>query len=201
METPCSPDRDELDAAFAAFDRGRYGDAFRRYLPLAEAGSVTAQLAVGWMLHEGRGVDQDFVKARCWFEKAADAGSREGLFYLGVLSRAEQRYLEAIQHLERSASMDYMPAIYVLGLMHERGEGVGVDKDKAWRFYERAAKLGHLFAQREIAARMIRGQMGLMQIPIGLYLFVRTICTGFMLALRDPLSDRIRAAEDYRWVK
>lgn len=47
--------RDELEAASKLFDSGQYGLAFAKYLPLAEGGSIGAQLRVGWMYHSGRG--------------------------------------------------------------------------------------------------------------------------------------------------
>ena len=184
--------RDELEAASKLFDSGQYGLAFAKYLPLAEGGSIGAQLRVGWMYHSGRGVGHDVEQARRWYIRAAEASSAEAQFYLGRLSWTEQRYQETIEMFERSASQNYGPALYQLGVMYLIGEGVKPDEHRAYRYFEKAAHLGHLFAQREMALRMIKGHDGVIGVFRGIFAFVRIVAAGLRLGARDPYSDLIR---------
>jgi TPR repeat protein len=183
---------DEHDIANALFEEGEYKEALERYRILAQGGSVNAQLRIGWMYHAGRGVDQDLDEAYRWYQKAADANSPAGQFYLGTLYRTQKQYQQAIEWVEKSALQGYPPAMYRLGKMYDWGEGIAADKDKAYRYFEQAAKQGHLMAQRQIAARMLKGERGILRIPQGLYLFARVLWTGIKLGLNDPDSDKIR---------
>ena len=183
---------DEHEVASNLFEQGKYEEALTRYLVLAEAGSTTAQVFVGWMYHEGRGIRKDLDEAQRWYSKAADAGSPVGQFYLGMLYWIEKKYRKAFEWLEKSASQGYSPAIYRLGTFYDLGEGGNLDKDNAYRCYEQAAEMGHLAAQKEMAVSMIKGYRGLLRIPQGVFMFARSLCKALTLAGSDPDSDRIR---------
>lgn len=174
------------------FDQGKYEDAFQKYIVLANAGSITAQLIIGWMYHSGLGVEKSLEEAQQWYQKAADANSSEGQFYLGTLYRSKQQYLQAVEWLTKSAAQKYMPASYRLGKMYDIGEGVNKDHIKAYEYFEQAAKMGHLFAQREIAVKMLKGHLGTINIIKGVFKFVRVLFAGARLASKDPDSDMIR---------
>ena len=53
--------------------------------PLAEAGDATAQLELGNMYHDGRGVPQDYAEAVKWYRLAADQGVAKAQNNLGVM--------------------------------------------------------------------------------------------------------------------
>ena len=183
---------DEHNVASDLFEQGKYEEAFAKYRALAEAGSITAQVFVGWMYHEGRGIKKDLDQAHQWYDKAADAGSPIGQFYLGMLYWIEKKYQKALEWLEKSASQGYSPAIYRLGTFYDLGEGGNLNKDKAYRCFERAARMGHLGAKKEIAVSMMKGHRGLLRIPQGVFVFARSLCKAITLAGSDPHSDRIR---------
>ena len=196
-----STERDEqLKRAAELVTKGKYEAAAQIYRSLASAGCSTAQLMLGWMLETGRGVGRDLPGARSWYKMAADAGSPEGLFYLGAFDLRHHRYREAVESLESAASRNYMPALHVLGLMYDAGDGVSIDHEKAHRCYEQAAGMGHLFAERAIAVALIKGRQGLTGRPKGVYLLLKAILTAFFLGLRDPESDRLRGSHDLRWI-
>ena len=52
---------------------------------LADAGEASAQVALGWMYAEGRGVPQDYVEAAAWFRRSAEQGDAEAQFNLGLM--------------------------------------------------------------------------------------------------------------------
>jgi peptidoglycan hydrolase-like protein with peptidoglycan-binding domain len=57
-----------------AYERGDYDTAWAELIPLVEAGDPRAQLLVGRMYKDGRGVLQDYVQAHKWLNLAAAAG-------------------------------------------------------------------------------------------------------------------------------
>lgn len=185
----------EIDSAVELaprlFETGRYAEAYQKYLELAHGGSKTAQLMVGWMYQVGRGVEQNVGEARRWYKRAADAGSPAAQFRFGLLQRAEEAFREALPCFEAAASQDYAPALYRLGRMYDLGEGVQIDRDRAYDYLARAARLGHLFAQREIAVKMIRGRLGLRWMPYGFLLLARVLLAGVRTGWTDPESERI----------
>ena len=56
-------------------------------LRFAAGGSVSAQLAPGNMYASGKGAWQDYDEALRWFRKAAEQGSPEGQYNLGLMYR------------------------------------------------------------------------------------------------------------------
>ena len=53
----------DLESAKAAYEAGVYETAFKKLLPLAEAGDAEAQYNLGVMYSEGLGVQQDYAEA------------------------------------------------------------------------------------------------------------------------------------------
>jgi len=174
------------------FEEGKYAEAFNEYYELAKRGSVSAQTVVGWLYYKGQGVTQDRESAQAWLEKAADSGSAVALFYLGGLYRGQEKYREAIEYLERAARQDYAPALYHLSIMYDEGEGVAMDKDRAQNYLKKAATMGHLRSQKEIAVRLIKGDSGIWRIPQGVLLLARVFVMAVRVSWTNPDSDMIR---------
>lgn len=174
------------------YEAGNYKEALRQYQKFAEEGVVEAQVFVGWMYDRGLGTARNAEEARRWYQRAAEAGSVDGLFYRGRLSLAEKRYADALQDFENAAKQNYSPAIYHLGCMHELGRGLPVDEMKAYAYFERAAELGHVFAHRVIAGRMMKGGYGLLRIPEGFCRFIRLLWNAARVVSKDEYDERIR---------
>jgi TPR repeat protein len=183
---------DDYQRAFALYEAGKHKEALEQYRALAEHGSVDAQVFVGWMYQRGLGATANREEARRWYKKAAEAKSAEAIFYLGKLHFADKQYADALRHFEDATKQNYAPAIYRLGRMYELGKGVGIDERKAYEHFERAAQLGHLFAQRAIAGRMIKGSYGITKIPQGLYRLFKTLWDAAKVANKDEHDERIR---------
>jgi hypothetical protein len=66
----------EFEEGVAAYTRGDYATALKKWRPLAEAGDATAQnnLNLGWMYAKGQGVPQDKVLAYALFNLSSAAG-------------------------------------------------------------------------------------------------------------------------------
>ena len=101
----------------------------------ATQGSADAQTALGEMYAQGRGVPQDYAKARQWFEKAAIQGHAEAQYNLGLLyaqgHSVPQDYVKARQWWEKAAAQGYARAQNNLGTLYTQGQGVPQDYGKA----------------------------------------------------------------------
>lgn len=56
---------------------------FEENIKAAESGNVDAMYNLGIMYYDGKGVAEDYSKAKTWFEKAADKGKAEAMRELG----------------------------------------------------------------------------------------------------------------------
>lgn len=79
------PARADLSGAMAAYSRQDYASAQRQLQELAQQGEPTAQLHLGRLYEEGRGVGQDYAEAARWYGLASDAGNLPARYSLGSL--------------------------------------------------------------------------------------------------------------------
>lgn len=121
--------------------------AAQAILAAAGQGVVEAQLLLGQILLDGRGIERDIPLARQWFAIAAQAGSAMAHNMLGRclehgwggevdLPRAALAYQAAAY-----AGLDW--GMYNLGNLLATGRGVEQDQALALACYEKAAHLGH----------------------------------------------------------
>ncbi|MEP1198257.1 tetratricopeptide repeat protein [Tateyamaria sp.] len=64
---------------------GDFETALREWQPLADQGSASAQVMLGWMYDNGRGVPQDYADAAKWYRLAAEQGDADAQFSLSTL--------------------------------------------------------------------------------------------------------------------
>ena len=69
---------DPLDDADAAYKRGDYAQALKILKPLAAQGVAEAQLNLGNMYYNGKGVTQYYISAHMWWNLASSAGDADG---------------------------------------------------------------------------------------------------------------------------
>ena len=110
---------------------------------------------LGLMYKNGKaGLTQDFQKACRYFKMGAEnhsvmcAYDYGYMLYKGLGCR--QDYAEAYHWFQKSATYDYSPALYMLGLCHRNGYGVERDDDRADFYLGRAAKLSFTDAMDEL---------------------------------------------------
>lgn len=65
--------------------QGDYAKAYCLWAPLAQAGHAEAQFSLGWMYHNGYGLNIDNRKTVEWWQAAAEAGLASAAFALGML--------------------------------------------------------------------------------------------------------------------
>lgn len=82
-----TPAEADYKSAVAAYRAGKYEVALAEFLPLAEAGSPSAELAVAIIFHRGLGVGVDFNSALKWYRRSADQGNMTAQNNLAVMYR------------------------------------------------------------------------------------------------------------------
>jgi TPR repeat protein len=116
-------------------------------LEAAKAGHTEAQLFLGQVYLDGRGVSRDPVEALRWFGVAAKSGNAMAMNMIGRCSEhgwgaavdkgmAAQWYEAAARH-----GLDW--GMYNLATLYTLGEGIAEDKAAALRLFEQAAAMGH----------------------------------------------------------
>ncbi len=123
------------------------GQAAQAILAAAGQGVVEAQLLLGQILLDGRGIEQDAEVARRWFQIAAQGGN--GMAH-NMLGRCLEHgwggavdLAQAAIHYARAADTGLDWGMYNLGNLLATGRGLPADQVQALACYEKAAHLGH----------------------------------------------------------
>ncbi|MCC7038202.1 MAG: sel1 repeat family protein, partial [Alphaproteobacteria bacterium] len=69
----------------AAYGKGDYQRAAKILTPWAQQGNVSAQIMLGTLFMDGKGVEQDFDQARKWFSLAAQQGNVNAQYNMGIM--------------------------------------------------------------------------------------------------------------------
>ena len=72
------------EAARRDYDRGNYAAALQKLQPLTEAGDASAEVLLGTMYANGKGVPKDDAQAAAWFWKAAIVGNSDAQLALSA---------------------------------------------------------------------------------------------------------------------
>lgn len=134
-------------AALKAMLEHSPGQAAQAILALAGEGVVEAQLLLGQILLDGRGIEADERVARRWFGIAAEGGSAMALNMLGrCLEHGWGGAVDLAQaaiHYARAADAGLDWGLYNLGNLLATGRGVPANQAQALVCYEKAALMGH----------------------------------------------------------
>src|SRR6059058_1906334 len=75
-----------VDSVYGAYQRGLYKTAFDLAITRAQYnGDAKAMTMLGELYANGLGIKRDYAKAADWYQRAADAGDREGMFALAMM--------------------------------------------------------------------------------------------------------------------
>ena len=120
----------------------------------AEAGSVEAQHALGFMYEYGEGVAQDDAEAAKWYRLAAEAGRIDAQHSLGYMYDegigVAEDDAEAVKWFRRAAEQGHTSSQNNLGFMYFSGEGVEQDVRLAYMWFVLAASQGNNTAKENL---------------------------------------------------
>jgi TPR repeat protein len=121
----------------------------------AQKGNAEAQFKVGEMYETGFGVKQDKKEAEKWITRAADQGHETASFKL-LYWDVEKKGVNAgnkdkVTTLKNKAADGNAQAQYYVGKMYAHGVGVKQDPDIATGWLNKAALVGVMEAEQELA--------------------------------------------------
>lgn len=98
------------------------------------------------MYASGRGVEQDYGKAKQWYQKAAEQGNAKAKYNLGVMyaigQGLRQDYAKAKSLYEEAAAQGDTSAQYNLGVFYYKGYGVRQNTAAAKEWFGKACDNG-----------------------------------------------------------
>jgi TPR repeat protein len=123
---------------------------------------------LGSMYRSGQGVPQDYVEAYKWMSLAMAratgenqkrvALARDGVAKLMTPAQIAQAQTRFHEWLRAAADRGDRNAMYTLGSLHRRGEGVPQDHAQAVAWFRKAADLGHVGAMNSLGVRYASGE-------------------------------------------
>lgn len=129
-------------------------DLIRNTTALAKGGKAFAQCLLGKIFQNGMGVTPDKDQAIHWYEKAALQGHSEAQYLLAqciLESGGNPPGIHDVESLLRlSASGGSAEAQVELADMLTRLDRTPEDKLESWKWYEKAARQGHIKARRQL---------------------------------------------------
>lgn len=156
----------DLPGVAAAEAKGDDAAVVQILQPLAKRGDADAQLRLGGMYYQGKGVTQDLAEAARWFSLAAtqgnaDAQDRLGLMY-GVGQGVTQNLVEQAKWYRLAALQGNTDAQYNLGWIYSNGLAFARDYIRAYIWFDIAAASGSGEAAKK--REMVAGWMTLQQL-------------------------------------
>lgn len=134
-----------------AWQKGDTAGAVAIWRPLAEAGDADAAFNLGQAYRLGRGVVIDLAQAQNWLERAARKGHVDAQTTLGLLLFQNGNRVGAMRWLGLAADAGEARALLMVGTALYNGDGVPVDRVKAYAYVSRAAAQGLAPAQATLA--------------------------------------------------
>ena len=147
---------------YGKIDREAQKDVFTVFQTGALHGAAYSMGDLGTAYERGWGVAQDYVKAREWYEKAAEKGEPGSMRNLGLLyyggHGVAPDYAKAREWYEKAAQEGDAVAMSNLGLLYANGQGVAQDYVEARKWYEKAAEKGDAGAMTNLRALYAEGR-------------------------------------------
>ncbi|WP_261528067.1 tetratricopeptide repeat protein [Burkholderia multivorans] len=137
-----------------AYRNKDYGTAMAQLAPLAAQGDADAQMLVGFMYQNGKGVPQDYAEAMKWYKLAANKGNNTASFNLGIMYEqglgVPIDLQEAFRWFQISANAGNIQSQSKLGFLYGTGKGTARNYKLALHWTALAAKGGDAGASRNL---------------------------------------------------
>ena len=136
----------EADNALSSGDFGRAASILQE---LAKSGNIKAQVELGLMYSNGKGVEKSNAQASAWWQKAADAGNARAHMLLAYSYRGYGESIDkdkCLFHFQKAAESGEPKAMEELAVAYSEGEAIlpGLAKDQVealkWYLIDPAAK-------------------------------------------------------------
>lgn len=155
-------EKEEADSAMIS--SGDYEAAVEPLKVLALQGHAYAQLYLGHMYGEGKGVEQDNKEALAWYMMSdTQGGLADAQYRLGVICEVGElgvshNFQVAAKWYRHAAEQGFALAQFKLGGLYDFGRGVPQDFEEAVKWYRLAAEQGLALAQFNLGCMCEEGQ-------------------------------------------
>ena len=142
----------DFDKALEYEKNGKYEEAAKIYSLAAENGDEEAMLLLGDMFENGM-LDTNHKKAESYYHDLALKNNFRAQLCCGSIDK------NAFESVEKDAINDDLSAMFLLGLLLERGENVGVKQNytEAIKWYKKAAEAGNSRAMNNLGVMYYNG--------------------------------------------
>ncbi len=134
------------EQAIKLYEERNYRKAAPLFRKAAEQGYVGAQLILGSLYAEGKGVEQSYKQSAEWYRKAAKQGDADAQNHLGGLyvegKGVLENYKKATEWFRKAAEQGHYAALYRLATMYAIGWGVKKDSPTAYALFLLSIKEG-----------------------------------------------------------
>ena len=140
----------DFEKGLKAYENKKYKKAFKEWKPLAEEGLENAQLGLGHLYKQGKGVSSNHKKAFKWYQLAADQGNAQAQYHLAFYYRNFDEYKNndlAFKWFKLSADQGYVKSQSTLAFMYKQGIVVEKNINEAIKYFHLAAEKGDFLSQ------------------------------------------------------
>lgn len=142
--------------AIALRDEGYHAASFHYFSKAAEMGHPYARNAVATAFLNGRGVEKNEQRGQKLLLEAANAGSKEASYNLGLFYKTGQKGFpqdktKALQYYKKAFDLGEISSGYYIGKMYRDGDGIPRDMNQACSWFTWAASLNHAESAYEMA--------------------------------------------------
>lgn len=142
--------KDEMDRqhemALTFYEAGSYSRAHQLTYETAKKGHPGAQMLLGTMYKDGKGVESNFTEAKVWYEQAAKQGHVIAQFHVGIMYEqglgGPQDYAQALNWYGQAAESGFSYAQFNLGMMYLQSRGTERSLTLANEWFKRSCTNG-----------------------------------------------------------
>jgi uncharacterized protein len=185
----CNALAGDFGEGFHAVEKGDYKKAFPLLKNAAKQGNAMAQVLLGSMYKNGKGLKQNSKEAVTSFRLAAEQGDADGQYNLGSMydsgQGVKQDYKAAAKWYQLAAEQGVADAQLRLGLMYQMGQGVRQDYNESAKCFRNAAEQGDADGQLLLGLANWSGR-GVAQDPVRAYMWINiAVANGSHEALKE----------------
>jgi TPR repeat protein len=156
--------REQVRALQEAAKQGNEG-SLKLLRDAAEVGNAEAQLNLGILYTENRGVPQDYAQALMWFRAAAEQGNTEAQCTVGALyelgrsgTGVPKDLVQAAVWYRKAAILGDARGQLFLGYLYDAGKGVPLDPAQAAEWFFKSAEQGERDAENVLGTMYNAGR-------------------------------------------
>ena len=181
-----------LAKSYAQMNAGKYNEARVSFERLANEGERQAIFYLAWMDEKGFGDAIDEARAAERYRYLCEAGDQLAFYYFAAMKLRQGDAAGALALFMRAADSGNPSGAYWASAIHSGHGGYPLNAEMARKYLIRAAELGHVFAQRDLARGRMQAPTGIGARLTGTIEYVFAKVKGFAMIVRYVSDFRVR---------